>query len=271
MVPSAFVVLEALPLTPNGKVDRKALPAPGGAAPASARLRRPAHADRGARWPPSGPRCSRVRAGGRPRQLLRAGRPLAAGHPGRLAHARAPSASSCRCARSSRRPPWRRWPRRVEAAPAQARGARGAAARAACRATAPLPLSFAQQRLWFLDQLEPGQRRSTTCPPRCGSTGALDVARAAAAPSTSSCAATRSLRTTFARRDGRARPGHRARARPAAAAWWTCATLPEPSARGRGAAAGAPRRRSGPSTWRTGPLLRAHAAAAGRATSTCCC
>ena len=28
MVPSAFVVLEALPLTPNGKVDRQALPAP---------------------------------------------------------------------------------------------------------------------------------------------------------------------------------------------------------------------------------------------------
>jgi len=28
MVPSAFVVLEALPLTPNGKVDRRALPAP---------------------------------------------------------------------------------------------------------------------------------------------------------------------------------------------------------------------------------------------------
>ena len=28
MVPSAFVVLDALPLTPNGKVDRKALPAP---------------------------------------------------------------------------------------------------------------------------------------------------------------------------------------------------------------------------------------------------
>jgi amino acid adenylation domain-containing protein/non-ribosomal peptide synthase protein (TIGR01720 family) len=28
MVPTAFVILEALPLTPNGKVDRKALPAP---------------------------------------------------------------------------------------------------------------------------------------------------------------------------------------------------------------------------------------------------
>ncbi|WP_432973942.1 amino acid adenylation domain-containing protein [Dactylosporangium sp. CA-233914] len=31
MMPSAFVLLDALPLTPNGKVDRRALPAPGGA------------------------------------------------------------------------------------------------------------------------------------------------------------------------------------------------------------------------------------------------
>lgn len=33
MVPAAFIAMDALPLTPNGKVDRRKLPAPGGARP----------------------------------------------------------------------------------------------------------------------------------------------------------------------------------------------------------------------------------------------
>ena len=61
-------------------------------------------------------------AGGRARQLLRAGRPLAAGDPGGVARPRGAAAWSCRCAPSSRRPRWRRWRERL-------RGQRRASAR----------------------------------------------------------------------------------------------------------------------------------------------
>ncbi len=191
------MVLERLPLTPNGKVDRKALPAP--------ELRR---ADRRPSYvrPPRTP-TEEVLAGiwaevlgsaavGGGRRLLRPRRPLAARHAGRLARARGASASSCRCARSSSGRPSRRWPRMAERLraerprpalpPLRRRGARRR-----------LPLSFAQQRLWFLDQLD---RRAppTTSPRLAASDGRARPRGARAAPATRSCDATKSLRTTFA-------------------------------------------------------------------------
>ena len=200
MVPSAFVVLEALPLTPNGKVDRKALPAPDGRAggaqrPTWRRARRPEELLAGI-WA----EVLRRGARGRARRLLRAGRPLAAGHAGGLARARRASAWSCRCAPCSRRPRWPRWPRASRRAGAAA-GRRGAAARRPCRATGALPLSFAQQRLWFLDQLEPGSA-AYNMPAAVRLEGALDAAALRARASRSWCAATRRCAPPSAPQDG---------------------------------------------------------------------
>ena len=93
--------LEALPLTPNGKVDRRALPDPGQRAGSTATRRpRAARADRSRRrsaavWAEV-LGTDRVR---HPRQLLRAGRPFAAGHAARCSRVRADvRGGACRCA-----------------------------------------------------------------------------------------------------------------------------------------------------------------------------
>ncbi|HEX8202153.1 MAG TPA: amino acid adenylation domain-containing protein, partial [Isosphaeraceae bacterium] len=154
MVPSAFVALEALPLTPNGKVDRGALPPPG-----AARVEA-----EGPYVPPRGP-IEEALAGiwgellGRDRigvhenffdlgghsltatQLLARLRDTFAVEPSLRDFLEGPTVAGL--ARLVERELTAG--AGLEVPPIEPVGRDG-----------PLPASFAQQRLWFLDQLEPG-------------------------------------------------------------------------------------------------------------------
>ena len=154
------------------------------------RRRRPApRTDRGGRWPRSGRSCSASSSVGahdnffdrgghslmalqllaRARQVFEVEVPLQGLH--RSADPREPG------------PPGRAGPGRRPAAA-------GPAASSESTAPGPLPASFAQQRLWFLDRLAARQRPPTTSPPPSGST-AGSTSTPSAAPSPRSSAATR--------------------------------------------------------------------------------
>ncbi len=242
MVPSVFVPLPELPLTPNGKIDRRALAAlplrgERNGRPGSPRLRgRGAGRDLERALRPSG---------GGERQLLRSRRPFAAGHPSGLAGAggaggRAAAAPAVRAAdhRRSRRQ------RRGGAGHRRSGGGRSTAPR-----TGPLPLSFSQERFWFLQRLEPGSA-AYNVPAAVELAGPLNAGALAAA--WAGLARRRALRTTFVETGG----APRQRISPAAAAPLPLVDLAALPAR--------PRRGGAPGTAAGGHAVRSRARAAGR-------
>jgi amino acid adenylation domain-containing protein len=173
MVPSTFVRLEALPLTSNGKVDRRALPAPDQARPeldeAYVAPRTTVEGQIAGIWAEVlgvekvGIHDSFFELGGhsllatqvisRVRAALQTELPF-------RAFFEAPTVASLAA--------------RVEAPQAADRALLPPALRPAGR-EGELPLSFAQQRLWFIDQLEPGLS-AYNVPLAICLTGPLDVA-----------------------------------------------------------------------------------------------
>ena len=154
MVPSAFVVLEELPLSPNGKLDRKALPAP---APTLS-------AAEGSFAPPQGPIEELVaeiwagvlrveRVGARDDFFDLGGHSLLATQV--TSRVRSVLGVELPLRALFEDPTVAALARRIERERSS-----GAAPQAPPLRPAPrdgdLPLSFAQQRLWFLDQLQPG-------------------------------------------------------------------------------------------------------------------
>ncbi|HEU4558250.1 MAG TPA: AMP-binding protein, partial [Longimicrobium sp.] len=152
MVPGAFVVLEAFPVTPNGKVDRGALPAPdtlGSREGTYVAPRTPAEERMAAIWAEvlgvervgaedhffdlGGHSLLATQLVSRVREAFRTELPLRAVFEAPTLAELAVRVEEMRRAELSALPP---------VVPAERTGA--------------LPLSFAQERLWFIDRLEPG-------------------------------------------------------------------------------------------------------------------
>ncbi|RKH14792.1 amino acid adenylation domain-containing protein [Corallococcus sp. CA053C] len=152
MVPSAFVVLDALPLTPSGKVDRKALPAPEATTSSAEYLapRTPTEEKLAGLWAD----VLRVpRVGARDHFFELGGHSLLATQ--LVSRVRAAFGVELSLRTVFEAPTLEALARHLDAASQQVLVSRGPALVPVPR-TGALPLSFAQQRLWVIEQLDPG-------------------------------------------------------------------------------------------------------------------
>ncbi|MBV9772803.1 MAG: amino acid adenylation domain-containing protein [Gemmatimonadetes bacterium] len=194
MVPSAFLTLDTFPLTPSGKIDRRALPAPeawdveayvaprtpteevlAGIYAEVLRLERVGARD--GFFALGGHSLLATRAVSRIREAFGVELPLRTLFEAPTVAALAGRVEALRSTGASPAPPIERVPRRE-----------------------PPPLSFAQQRLWLVDRLEPGSA-AYNIPHALRLHGALDTA-ALRASLDALVARHETLRTTFAERDG---------------------------------------------------------------------
>ncbi|HST62687.1 MAG TPA: condensation domain-containing protein, partial [Longimicrobium sp.] len=154
MVPGAFVVLEAFPVTANGKVDRAALPAPDtpGSRGTYVAPRTPAEERMAGIWAEV---LGVERVGGEDNFFELGGHSLLATQ--LVSRVREAFRTELPLRAVFEAPTLAELAGRVEALRAETLGDAGAPPLVPVpRDGSPLPLSFAQQRLWFIEQLEPG-------------------------------------------------------------------------------------------------------------------
>ncbi|AEI67139.1 non-ribosomal peptide synthase/polyketide synthase [Corallococcus macrosporus] len=153
MVPSAYVVLETLPLTPNGKVDRKALPAPEAAGPKAEQFQAPRTATEQKLAAIFSEVLNVERVGLEGDFFELGGHSLLATQ--LVSRVREAFQMELPLRDVFESPTVEKLAARLEEAQSGASAQQAPALRRMPRVGA-LPLSFAQQRLWFLEQLEPG-------------------------------------------------------------------------------------------------------------------
>ena len=152
MVPAAFVLLEALPLTPSGKIDRRALPAVETIMSARDGAGGAAHIHRRAAGGHLGPGAKAV-PGGHPRELFDlGGHSLLATQV--MAQIRAALGVTVPLQRLFERPTIAGLAAEIDTLHREAQG-RLAVPIVPVTRSEMLPLSFSQERLWFLDELVP--------------------------------------------------------------------------------------------------------------------